>query len=562
MKKLYSLIGGLIISAGINAQNIINITDADLQGNQTYNWTNNNVYLLDGLVFLEAGGVLNIQEGTVIKFTPRADLGNPSALVICRGAKIYANGTAANPIIFTAEDDDVDDPTDLGPNDNSLWGGLVILGRAYTEKNGNTEVNVEGIPTSEPRGIYGMPPGQAINNDTSGVLRYISVRHGGRELSSGNELNGITLGAVGSGTIMEYIEVYANSDDGIEWFGGSVNCKYCSVAFAEDDSFDWDETWTGKGQFWFSIQRADVADAGWECDGSTPDDVGIPSNPTVYNATHIGSGIGAAAANPIGILLRAGTQGFVANSIVSDMKGKGVEIQDKPANTTTDAFAQLENGNLKFKNNLFWRIGSFTTLDTVTSTSVIRFTANSAQANRQVIVDSLTAWNNQIVPNSTNLLRSISRLQNNQLDPRPNTGTPAFTTPLAPLPTGDPFFTNVNFKGAFGPNSTDLWLRGWSALHRNNHLLDVTSIDEEDDNFASVSVYPNPANNTFTVAFNSESPVSIDIININGQIVKSINVNTVGFNTQLVDVNDLSTGVYIVRLSNGYNVHTQKLVIE
>lgn len=562
MKKLYSLIGGLIISAGINAQNIINITDADLQGNQTYNWTNNNVYLLDGLVFLEAGGVLNIQEGTVIKFTPRADLGNPSALVICRGAKIYANGTAANPIIFTAEDDDVDDPTDLGPNDNSLWGGLVILGRAYTEKNGNTEVNVEGIPTSEPRGIYGMPPGQAINNDTSGVLRYISVRHGGREIASGNELNGITLGAVGSGTVMEYIEVYANSDDGIEWFGGSVNCKYCSVAFAEDDSFDWDETWTGKGQFWFSIQRADVADAGWECDGSTPDDVGIPSNPTVYNATHIGSGIGAAAANPIGILLRAGTQGFVANSIVSDMKGKGVEIQDKPANTTTDAFAQLENGNLKFKNNLFWRIGSFTTLDTVTSTSVIRFTANSAQANRQVIVDSLTAWNNQIVPNSTNLLRSISRLQNNQLDPRPNTGTPAFTTPLAPLPTGDPFFTNVNFKGAFGPNSTDLWLRGWSALHRNNHLLDVTSIDEEDDNFASVSVYPNPANNTFTVAFNSESPVSIDIININGQIVKSINVNTVGFNTQLVDVNDLSTGVYIVRLSNGYNVHTQKLVIE
>jgi hypothetical protein len=361
---------------------------------------------------------------------------------------------------------------------------------------------------------------------------------------------------------MEYIEVYANSDDGIEFFGGSVNLKYATVAFCEDDSYDWDETWTGKGQFWFSIQRADVADAGWECDGSTPDDTGIPSNPTVYNATHIGSGIGAAAANPVGIILRAGTQGRIANSIVADMKGKGIEIQDKPANTTTDAFAQLENGNLKFRNNIFWRIGSNTTMDTTVSNSVIRFTANSAQANRQVIADSLNSWSNIIVPANGNLLRSISRTQNNALDPRPFATTEALTTTLAALPTGDAFFTNVNFKGAFGPHSTDLWLRGWSALHRNNHLLDVTSIDENADNFASVNVYPNPANNTFTVAFNSESPVNIDIININGQLVKSINVNTVGFNTQLVDVNDLSTGVYIVRLSNGYNVHTQKLVIE
>jgi hypothetical protein len=562
MRKFYSLIGGLIISAGISAQTIVNITDASLVGGQTYNWTNNNVYLLDGLVFLESGGVLNIQEGTVIKFTPRADLGNPSALVICRGAQIFANGTAANPIIFTAEDDDVDDATDMGPNDVSLWGGLVILGKAYTEKNGNTEVNVEGIPTTEPRGVYGMPAGQAVNNDNSGVLRYISVRHGGREIASGNELNGITLGAVGSGTTMEYIEVYANSDDGIEWFGGSVNCKYCAVAFCEDDSFDWDETWTGKGQFWFSIQRPDVADAGWECDGSTPDDVGIPSNPTVYNATHIGSGVGAAAANPIGILLRAGTQAKIANSIVADMKGKGLEVQDKPANTTTDAFAQFQNGNIKFQNNLFWKIGSNTTLDTISSTSVIRFTSGSDQTNRQQLVDSLNVWTNTIVPSSTNLIRSISRTQNNALDPRPNSGTPALTTSLAALPSGDAFFTNVNFKGAFGPLSTDLWVRGWSALHRNNHLFDVTSIEENNENFASVAVYPNPANNTFTVAFNSENPVVIDIVNINGQIVKSINVNNTGFNAQLVDVNDLPTGVYIVRLSNGYNVHTQKLVIE
>lgn len=561
MRKIYSLIGGLVISAGINAQTIVNITDASLQGNTTYNWTNDKVYVLDGLVFLEAGGVLNIQEGTVIKFTPRPDLGNPSALVICRGAQIFANGTAANPIIFTAEDDDVDDETDFGPNDVSLWGGIAILGKAYTEKNGNTEVNLEGIPTTEPRGTYGMPAGQAVNNDNSGVLRYVSIRHCGREIASGSELNGLSLGAVGSGTTIEHVEVYASSDDGIEFFGGSVNVKYAAVAFCEDDSFDWDESWTGKGQFWFSIQRSDVADAGWESDGSTPDDQGITSNPTIYNVTHIGSGVGATASNPVGILLRAGTRGIIANSIIADMKGKGLEIQDKAANTTTDAFANLENGSLKFRNNLFWKIGSNTTLDTTVANSVIRFTSGSAQANRQVIVDSLVAWNNSIVPNSTNLIKSISRTQNNQLDPRPNSGTPALTSSLAPIPS-DPFFTNVNYKGAFGPNSTDLWLRGWSTLHRNNHLLDVTAIDENSDNFANISIYPNPANNTFIVAFNSESPVMIDIINFNGQIVKSINVTNAGFNSQLIDVNDLTTGVYIVRLSNGYNVHTQKLVIE
>jgi hypothetical protein len=120
-------------------------------------------------VFLEPGGRLNIQAGTVIKFTDRADLGNPSALVITRGAQIYAEGTANAPIIFTAAADDVNDPADLGPTDNALWGGIVVLGSGITQKNGNAEVSVEGISTSEPRGLYGGNN----NADNSGVLRYV-----------------------------------------------------------------------------------------------------------------------------------------------------------------------------------------------------------------------------------------------------------------------------------------------------------------------------------------------------------------------------------------------------
>src|SRR5687768_3462831 len=301
MKFLFTLFT-LFLITDVFSQTIINISDADLLGGQTYYWTNDNIYVLDKLVFLEQGGVLYIEPGTVIKFTDHAELGNPSALVITRGAQIFAEGTLEEPIIFTAVSDDVNDPSDLGPTDNALWGGIVILGNGITQKNGNAEVNIEGIPLSEPRGAYGGTD----NTDNSGVLKYVSIRHGGRQIATGSELNGLSLGAVGSGTTLEYVEIYANSDDGIEFFGGAPNLKYAVVAFVEDDSYDWDEAYTGKGQFWFSIQRPDIADAGGELDGSTPDDLTPYSNPVVYNWTHIGSGPGATASNPVGWLLRAG----------------------------------------------------------------------------------------------------------------------------------------------------------------------------------------------------------------------------------------------------------------
>ncbi|NUO02339.1 MAG: T9SS C-terminal target domain-containing protein, partial [Saprospiraceae bacterium] len=393
-RKLYALlIPFLLLTLQAVAQPIVPIVDADIAPGQTVNWTKDNIYLLDGLVFVEDGAKLNIEPGTVVKFTPRADVGNPSALVIARGGQIFAEGTAEEPIIFTAEADDTNDPNDLGPTDNSLWGGIVILGKGVTQKNGNAEVNVEGIPTSEPRGAYGGTD----NADNSGILKYASIRHGGRLIVSGNELNGLTLGAVGSGTTLEYIEVYANSDDGVEFFGGAPNLKYAVVAFAEDDSFDWDEVFTGQGQFWFSIQRSDIADLGGELDGSTPDDLTPYSNPAVFNWTHIGSGAGATAANPLGWLLRAGTAGTVANSIVLAQKGKAIEIQDKNSGTN-DAHQKMLSGELKVLNNLFWEAGSNTTVD-ATSTGIIRVTSGQATQDDPTgatIAANLTTNNNVI----------------------------------------------------------------------------------------------------------------------------------------------------------------------
>ncbi len=563
MKKIYSLIAifGLAFQV-TKAQTIVDITDADLVAGQTYNWTNNNVYVCEGTIFVEDGATLNIEAGTVIKFKPNVSGTDPSALIICRGAKMFATGTVNDPIIFTAEADDVTDATDLGPADNALWGGLALLGKAYTTKNGNTEVNVEGIPTTEPRGIYGMPAGQNVDNDNSGVMRYCSIRHGGSALTSGSELNGLTLAAVGSGTTLEYIDIYANSDDGIEFFGGTVNLKYASVAFTEDDSYDWDETYTGKGQFWFSIQRDDVADNGWECDGSTPDNTSPFSDPTVYNATHIGSGAGAAAGNATGWLLRAGTRGLIANSIVTEMKNKAIEVQDRPSNTTTDAYSQLIAGELVIKNNLFWNCGSNTAID-MTSSGIIRSTVTTGFAGE----DSLCSFLVNHLNTNTNLIQNpqivnVSRTQNGLLDPRPSSAGAAYSTALASNPSGDAFFSAVSYKGAFSSEAAELWLHKWSTLFKNGHLSSVASINEiEGDNF-SAEVYPNPAKENLNIALFANNPTDVKIFDNKGALVKIIASNRIGSIKENINTSDLNPGLYIVLISDGNHTTTKKVVVE
>lgn len=558
MKKRYHLLSCLLLSAGFAcAQNTIDIADADLMAGQTYNWTKNNTYLLTGTVFLEEGGKLNIEAGTVIKFAPNVSGTEPSALIICRGAQIFATGTAQEPIIFTSESDDVNDPADLGPEDNQLWGGIALLGKAYTLKNGNTEVNLEGIPTTEARGIYGMPAGQNIDNDNSGIMRYCSIRHGGSALTSGSELNGLSLAAVGSATTLEYIEIYANSDDGIEFFGGTVNLKHAVVAFVEDDCYDWDESYAGKGQFWFSIQRPDVADAGWECDGSTPDNISPFSDPMVYNATHIGSGPGAAAANPIGWLFRAGTRGYIANSIVTEMKSKGIEVQDRPNNTSSDAYAQLLAGELQIKNNLFWNCGSNTDIN-MSSTGIIRSTTTNGLGGEDSLCTSLITHLNS----NTNLIQNpgivnISRGQDGVLDPRPSLSGAAYSTALDTYPT-DTFFTPVTFKGAFSANAAELWIHGWTTLAKNNHLSNIASVNKRSGMANNLQLYPNPANNLLYVQFEADLNNLISITDVSGRLVYQSNIMQQSLHP--IDVSQLKPGIYTLTISNASVTGTQKFI--
>lgn len=558
MNKAFYLILFVILGVSQISAQIVNITDSDIQAGQTINWTKNNTYLLDGVVFVEDGATLNIEAGTVIKFTENQTVGNPSALIICRGGKIFAQGNAQEPIIFTAEADDVNDPLDLGPKDNSLWGGVAILGKGVTQKNGNAVVNLEGIPTTEPRGEYGGND----NTDNSGVFKYVSIRHCGRQIAAGSELNGLSLAAVGSGTTLEHVEIYASSDDGIEFFGGAPELKYASVAWAEDDSYDWDEVYTGKGQFWFSIQREDVADLGGELDGSTPDDASPSSNPTVYNWTHIGSGPGATANNPLGWLFRAGTAGIVANSIVAEQKNKVLEVQDKAA-PAADAYTKLQNGGLKILSNLFWGSGSAQTID---NSGIIRVTSGTPDdATAAFLTNHLTTNNNAI---SNPQIVSISRDQDNQLDPRTKLGSAAYTTPAAALPVGDPFFSATNFKGAFGECWDQMWLREWSALARNGHLVNapgancVTGTENIDNNLSNVfNIFPNPAHGTFTVASNFEENVNIEIFDMSGRLVaQQLNLSR---GMHQVEISALNTGMYIIKFrTESGKITTKKLIVE
>ena len=227
------------------------IVNTSIKTNTT--WYSDTIYQLGGRIAVENGATLTIQAGTVIK--GEAGTGaNATALLIAKGGKLIAEGTVSKPIIFTSIADEITpelieqgvfSSPNLDPTVNGLWGGVIILGEAKISASNTTgdvsSVQIEGIPTSDQNGLYG-----GTNDlDNSGVIRYVSIRHGGANIGSGNEINGLTLGGVGSGTIVENVEVVGNQDDAIECFGGKVNLTNVISWNAGDDGFDTDQSWGG-----------------------------------------------------------------------------------------------------------------------------------------------------------------------------------------------------------------------------------------------------------------------------------------------------------------------------
>lgn len=211
-------------------------------------WTADNVYELAGRITVLPGATLVIEPGTIIK--GQAGTGaNATALLVAKGGKIQAVGTETKPIIFTSVADEITpeqvalgnfSSPNLDPTTQGLWGGVIVLGRAPISASAS-EIQIEGIPTTDPYGLYGGTD----PFDNSGTMKYVSIRHGGANIGNGNEINGLTLGGVGSATVIENIEIVGNQDDGIELFGGTVNLKNLVIWYAGDDGLDTDQSYGG-----------------------------------------------------------------------------------------------------------------------------------------------------------------------------------------------------------------------------------------------------------------------------------------------------------------------------
>jgi len=485
------------------------ITD-DITSDRTF--SSDTTYVLDGLVFvgpptdgpqnLDQSVTLTIEPGTVVRGRADANITtgeSGSALIVRRSGEIDAKGTPQNPIVMTSEDDDLSDPADQldgsGNPDRGQWGGLILLGEASTNQrnaSGNIIYNnqVEGIdPNNNPALFGGGTASNENDQDDSGVLRYVSIRYGGFAIGTGDEVNGLTLGAVGRGTTVDHVEVYANDDDGVEWFGGTVHTSHLLAAYVGDDAFDYDQGFRGTGQYWASIHDTDEAGRGGEHDGS---DAGANTDtpfarPVVTNATYIGSGQNASGVNDRTFAIRDGGAGEYYNSVFTEST-TAVNIAD-------DGAAQrYADDDLVFENNAFYGYGDGNTFD-----AIVNIEGSGVQ--NQFANGQTSGFNGNLVSSSTGV-RSIDRNQQDatrNLDPRPiqeiaNQSTTSKSNFLAQVTSGDgngsvgdgqggtlstsEFLSpiqDVSYHGAFDPNTAvdETWPADWTATYQNRLYLPV-----------------------------------------------------------------------------------------
>ena len=400
-----------------------------------------------------------------------------------------------------------------------MWGGLIICGNAPTSiseiNNGvitaTTQIDgsantlsqiddpfegfIEGIApgVSGELGVYGG----RNPHDSSGSIRYLSIRHGGSDIGDGNEINGFTLGAVGDGTRIEFVEVYCNADDGFEWFGGTVNCKNLVSLFNNDDSFDIDEGYSGHGQFFFSLHiddnfngnhaaEHDGVDALFESVGVDGLDVegdnggGIYlTHTTIYNATYIGAGAPQDFAPDSGentaFRIRDSWGGGYFNSIFSDFGGYAFRMDG-------DAASRYDAGDITFRSNMFYNFALDSTGDGTGGIFDATPTALELGRNESrgegVLDNTGTNVNNadNFALNTIDVdpfaLRRVTTPggfgqpdipakfdRRTGLDPR-GSGSAVTSDLEEELAT---FFTNVSYKGAFSPTALTLWTDTWTA---------------------------------------------------------------------------------------------------
>ena len=388
-------------------------------------WTAAREVLLEGAVFVASGATLTIEPGTRIYGSSASN----GALIVSRGGRIMAEGTRENPIVMTSDQPD-------GDRARGDWGGLII--------NGSAPLNIPG-GTAEGEGDTGEYGGTNADDD-SGSLRYVRVEFAGSEFSPDNELNGIAFQGVGRRTEVDFVQVHFNKDDGVEFFGGTVNAKHVLCTGIADDSFDWTDGWTGNGQFWIAQQRGDDADQGIEADNNGENnDLAPRSDPTLFNLTLIGDpDTDEGDESDIGILLREGTAATIRNSIVMGFKDYGLDVD----NAAT--YRNLVDGAIAVTHSIFFgnARGAFDDDSGEPETPPITTAAFAATQPGLLTDDPMLG----------------DPYDHADLDCNPAAGSPALTARAA-TPPNDGFFEPANYLGAC--DEDDDWYRDWTTFARN-----------------------------------------------------------------------------------------------
>lgn len=435
-----------------------------------------NTYILKGLVYMVNGKTMTIEPGVTVKGSYAGS--DVAALIITRGAKIMAQGTADEPIIFTSS----------SPNPQSGdWGGIVLCGKApintaYLGTNGLYQVE-GGIDNAQGDGLAGSGDAVApapVAGDNSGVLSYVRIEYAGYAFQPDKEINSLTMAAVGSGTTIDHIQVAYAKDDAFEWFGGTVNCKYLIAYKTLDDDFDTDNGFSGKVQFGLIIRDSLLADGSrseaFESDNNSSGSTATPKTTAIFsNVTAIGprsttSNVG----NPLfrgGAHIRRNTGISIFNSIIMGWP-VGIEID---ATTGTSTMLNVEDSTLRLRN--------------VTLAGNAVNTKFSGTPGATITTDAEFAtwftnsfYNNDILTNASDV-KLIQPFNYLTPDPTPFAGNNGnakvlngggFTDPKF---TGDDFFIkklpedgtkDLTFRGAIAPaGPLSSWWKGWTKFGGN-----------------------------------------------------------------------------------------------
>ncbi len=440
-----------------------------ISGNITANRTlyADTLYTLQGFIQVTNGATLLIQPGTRIRGdTTPAFVG--SSLFITRGAKIDAQGTASNPIVFTSG-------FAAGTRQPGDWGGVIIIGKGIINKSGTVTIEGTGSPAAtNPAQVYS---GGDDNADNSGILRYVRIEFAGYATAQNQELNSLTLAAVGSGTTIDYVQTLAGLDDSFEWFGGAVNAKHLVSYESGDDHFDMAEGYVGRLQYLIAMQTRIIpprAAAGSPsidpqgiendgCDGpactggqrATPYTIPVIANFTLYG-TGTTNGVTLPVGGGRGMVLRRGTGGFYVNGIVSRFPTAAISFRD----TTT--FERLTAGEFQLSNILFVENGALfepQTLPIVPATTTRHYTVDTTANNLRSVTGTASA-----------LFTSVSAAQPTNgatFDWAPPAAGAAATGGLATF-TGalqtrsGTIVVGTTYRGAADPSGVKWW-QGWTT---------------------------------------------------------------------------------------------------